>query len=242
MSELKDFDPFWLEKGQELVNNTFTNLNKHLINYNTYLKFLLGFYTTAGLTTVLLFKSVCPWIYIGFFLPLILVYWALFKISVGQSISLDSLDIRSPLKINDTYNKLVINLKKDIVSAKQWVGLATFAVLIGCSTATYYLNLEIKEADKEKVLKDAEQKRSEDLLKIENEIYKDFKKGQKLHIEVNEKDQKLIITAKLLEDKTIAIEYIDTDDKTQNRAFEIPKWTDYKRDIDNVKELIKIKD
>ncbi|MBV7270100.1 hypothetical protein [Winogradskyella luteola] len=242
MSELKDFDQFWLGKGQELVDDTFTNLNKHLINYNTYLKFLLGFYTTAGLTTVLLFKSVCPWIYIGFFLPLVVVYWALFKISVGQSISLDSLDIRSPLKINDTYNKLVINLKKDIVSAKQWVGLATFAVLIGGSITTYYLNLEIKEAEKEKVLRDAEYKKSEDLLKMENEIYKDFKKTQKLHIEVNEKDQKLMITAKLLETKTIAIEYIDIDGKTQNKAFEIPKRTDYKRDIGNVKKLIKIKD
>ena len=241
MSELKDFDQFWLEKGQELVKDTFTNLNKHLTNYNTYLKFLLGFYGVIGLAATVLLKSVNPYIYIGFLFPLIIVYLAFFKISVGQSVPLETLDIRSPIKINNTYNKLVVNLKADIISAKKWIGLATFAVLIGGSITTYYLNLEVKKAEKEKVIKDAEKKKEDALFTINSDIDKDFKKGQKFHITTNKNEHKIIITAKLLDDMTIVIEYIDEDGETQIDTIEIPKHIDYKREIGNVKKVIEIK-
>lgn len=242
MSELKTFDEFWLEEGQKLVKESFTNLNKHLTNYSTYLKFLSGFYTTAGLTTLLLFKSVCPWIYVGYFLPTILLYVATFKISVGQSIPLETLDLRSPLKINDIYNKLISSLKDDIIRSKRWIVLATLAVLLGGSITIYYLNLEINDKKEEKELADVEKKEADDLLKIENEIYKEFKKAQKFHIITSKTDQKITVTAKLLEDRTYSINYLDEEGVSKSINLDIPKYTDFKREIFNVKSIVDIKE
>ncbi|WP_299112155.1 hypothetical protein [uncultured Winogradskyella sp.] len=244
MSEPKkfDFDQFWLEKGQELVNQTFTNLNRHLNNYNTYLNILLGVYTAYGLTLTALFKSENTYIYVGFFLPLILVYWAIFKISVGQEIPLDSLDMRSPIKINNTHNRLITSLKKDILNAKRMIGIATFAVLMGGSITTFYLNKEVKEFEKNKLDNDAKKERKKDSLKIADDIFKEFKKDQKFYITTNKKDQKATIEAKLLEGKTIEVKYLDLNGKAKtSKPIRIPKFMDYKRDLDSVKSIINIK-
>ncbi len=242
MSELKTFDEFWLEEGQKLVKESFTNLNKHLSNYSTYLKFLSGFYTTAGLTTLVLFKSVCPWIYVGYFLPTILLYVATFKISVGQSVPLETLDLRSPLKINDTYNKLISRLKDDIIRAKRWIGVATLAVLLGGSITIFYLNKEVKELEKNKLIDKAREDKKKALLDTENEIYKEFKKNQKFYITTSKTEQKATLVAKLLEEKTIEIKYIDLKGKKDSIGpIIIPKFTDYKQDIDSVKSIISIK-
>lgn len=222
MNDIKDFDHFWIAKGQELVEKTFTNLNKHLSNYATYLKYLQGFFIVGGLTAEAFYKSTNPYVFASFLLPLIVLYIATFKISVSRKVELKTLDLRSPLKINATYNKLAEELRGDVKNAKDWVAYATVIVLIGGSLAIYNLNKENKENL---------------VLKAENEIIKEYKKGQKLKVTSDAKG-KMTIEAKFAEEKIVEIGLITSNNKTINKIITIPALCEYKLDIDSVKTII----
>ncbi|TGV03759.1 hypothetical protein [Flavivirga rizhaonensis] len=234
MRELKDFDSYWLAKGQETVNGTFVNLNKHLTNYNNYLKALLGFYTLIGLTANLITSTTDVKVYLAFVLPYIILFLAMFKISVGQSVQLEKLDLRSPLQINDAYGKLVLGLKKDITQAKKWVALATIAILIGGSVALYSINIEKEEREKREKI----DKRKDKILNYEDENLKEYKKAQKINLTRNIKENTISIAAKFSEDKKIALKFVNLKKDTVIKIIDVPKLCDYKLDVENIEELI----
>lgn len=234
MRDLKDFDSFWLAKGQETVSNTFTNLNKHLTNYSVYLKALLGFYTLIGLTSSLITSTTNIKVYLIFVLPYILLFLAMFKISAGQSVQLEELDLRSPLQINDAYGRLVLGLKNDIIKAKRWVACVTIAILIGGSVALYYINIEKEEREKREKI----EKRADKILGYEDENLKEYKKAQKFYVTRNTKENKASLIAKFSEDKKVALKFVNLNRDTITKIIGVPKLYDYKIDIENVKELL----
>ncbi|MDO5978760.1 hypothetical protein [Flavivirga spongiicola] len=234
MGDLKDFDSFWLAKGQDAVNNTFVNLNKHLTNYSVYLKALLGFYTLIGLSANLMTSTTDIKIYLAFVLPYIILFLAMFKISVGQSVQLEELDLRSPLQINNAYGKLVLGLKEDIIKAKRWVALATIAILIGGTIALYHINIEKKAREKQEKI----EKRADKILSYEDENLKEYKKAQKLNVTRNIKENKVSVGAKFSEDKKVVLKFINLKNDTITTVIDVPKFYDYKVDIENVKELL----
>lgn len=237
MSDLKDFDTFWLEKGQTLVNDTFTNLNKHLKNQNNYLKYLLGFYSTLGLASSLITGSTDIKVYLIFVLPYIILFLAVFKVSVGQKAQLETLDLRSPLQINQAYGNLVTDLHKDVVKAKRWVALATFAILIGGGTSFYFLNKEKAEKAKQ----DKIETRAETILGYEDEGLKDFIKTKQLKVSKVKGENKITVEAKFIEDKIIELTLVTIKDSTIIKVIKIPKLVHYKVDVNGVKELLSTK-
>lgn len=238
MSDIKDFDSFWLEKGQTLVNDTFTNLNKHLKNYSTYLKTLIGFYTFLGLTSSLITASTNIKVYLIFILPYIILLLAQFKVSSGQKVHLEVLDLRSPLQINEAYGKLVKGLQHDVISAKRWVALATFAILVGGTLAFYFLNLE--KAEKEKL--DKIEARAEKILGFEDEALKDFVKTQKLKVSKVKGENKIIVEAKFPKEEIIEIIMITAkDDDTITKSIKVTKLCDFKLDLEDAKQLLSAK-
>lgn len=237
MSDIKDFDTFWLEKGQVLVNDTFTNLNKHLKNYSNYLKTLIGFYTFLGLTASLITASTDIKIYLIFILPYIILLLAQFKISVGQKAQLEKLDLRSPLKINDTYNKLVLGLQEDVIIAKHWVAWATIAILVGGATSFYFLNKDkVVQAKLDKI-----EARAEKISGYEDEGLKDFIKAQKLKVSKLKGEDKITIDAKFAVEKTIELTLLTSKDETIIKEIKIPKLIHYTIDISEIKHILNTK-
>ncbi|WP_299272356.1 hypothetical protein [uncultured Psychroserpens sp.] len=235
MSDLKDFDIYWMEKGQKLVDETFTNLFRHLNNYNVYLKALLGFYAAIGLVKGMLEDSTNGWAYFSFILPIAVVFVAIYKTSVGQELNIEKLDIRSPLKINETYGNFVIALAKSIKRAKFWVAMATVAVLIGGSVSLYLLNTEKqKRAEAEKI-----EQREDKIQGYKDDNEKAFAENKKLHVTFNEDANKITIEAQFVEHKVLVIEMKTIEDKTDLIKVQIPALCDYKAEISNVKALIK---
>ncbi|RAJ17968.1 hypothetical protein [Olleya aquimaris] len=237
MSELKDFDTFWLEKGQTLVNETFTNLKKHLKNQSNYLKALLGFYTFLGLTSSLITTTTDYKVYLAFILPYIILLLAQFKISVGQKAQLETLDLRSPLKINDAYNKLVLSLQEDVISAKRWVARATIAILVGGTASFYFLNKD--KAAKAKLYKI--EARADTISGYEDEGLKDFIKTQQLKVSKVKGENKVTVEAKFTKDKIIELTLLTTKDSTITKAIKIPKLVNCTMDISDIKELLNTK-
>ena len=235
MSDLKDFDIYWMEKGRKLVDETFTNLFKHLNNYNVYLKALLGFYTAIGLVKGMLEDSTDKWAYISFILPIAIVFVAIYKTSVGQELKIEKLDIRSPLKINETYDSFVTALAKSIKHAKIWVGIATVAVLIGGSASLYILNTEkIKRAKCEKKAQYCEK-----IQGYKDDNKKTFAENKKLHVTFDKETNEITIEAQFVESKILTIETKTMEDKNDTIEVQIPGLCDYKAEISNVKALIK---
>ncbi|MDD7887204.1 hypothetical protein [Flavivirga sp. 57AJ16] len=234
MRDLKDFDSFWLAKGQDIVNNTFINLNRHLTNYSVYLKALVGFYTIIGLTANLITSTTNVKVYLVFVLPYIILFLAMFKISVGQNAQLEELDLRSPLQINNAYGKLVLGLKKDIIEAKRWVALATITILIGGTLALYHINIEKKERERQEKI----EKRADKILSYEDENLKAYKKTQKLKVTKIKGEDKITLEAKFAENKTVILKLISHKEDTVTKSINIPKLYDYKVDIGNAKELL----
>ncbi|WGD35701.1 hypothetical protein [Olleya sp. YS] len=237
MSELKDFDTFWLEKGQALVNDTFTNLKKHLKNQSNYLKALLGFYTFLGLTSSLITATTDYKVYLAFILPYIILLLAQFKISVGQKAQLETLDLRSPLKINDAYNRIVKGLQEEVISAKRWVARATIAIILGGTISFYFLNKDkAAQAKLDKI-----EARADTISGYEDEGLKDFIKTQQLKVSKLKGENKVTIEAKFTEDKIIELTLLTTKDSTITKAIKIPKLVNYKMDISEVKEVLNSK-
>ena len=68
-------------------------------------------------------------------------------------------------------------------------------------------------------------------------------KNQKFHITTSEDEKKATLVAKLLEEKTIQIIYMDLEGRKDSIGpITIPKFTDYKQDLDNVKTILNIKE
>lgn len=237
MSEVNEFDDFWISQGQDLVEKTFTNLNTRLNNYINYLKYLKGFFIISGFTTIGFYQTTDPWVFGSFILPTIFIYLATLQISVVSKVEIKELDLRSPLKINKAYHDLVIGLKEEVENARSTVIWTTIVVLISGTIAIYNLNKEVVKKEKETTEQEIKIKQDEYLFKIKNEVDKEFKKGQKLYITTD--NNKISISAKLIKDKTIIIEYLDFKNQKKQDTIKINKLMDFKRDIDSVKKLLK---
>ena len=221
MSEPKDFDTFWLLKGQKLASNTFTNLGKRLSNYTTYLNYLSGFYTATGVALTAFSEWQSLFTYAVIIAPIIVLYLTHYVIATDQTIPLNLVDLRSPLQINHTYRDLVEQLKKEVETAKKWVSLATLCVIVGGTAAAYLIRGENQANAAAKVNID-----------LENE----YTKNRKLHFEIS--NDKLTVEAKLTEAKWFKITYM-LEGTEKAYILYIPSLTDYKRELP-IEKLIDI--
>lgn len=227
MAESKDFDDFWIGRGQKLVEDTFTNLNKRLSNYIAYLKYLKGFFIISGLTTLGFYQTTDPWVFGSFIIPVIFLYLATFQISVASEVQIEQLDLRSPLKINEAFHDLVIGLKEEVENARSTVAWTTIVVLIGGTIAIYNLN---------------KQNESGQTKKEQKTFLNEAKKDQKLSFTLNDKINKLTVEGKLVKEKTYNITYARDSKNDTTILINIPALIDFKRDIDNIKSLIEVKE
>lgn len=236
MSDLKDFDSFWLGKGQTLINSTITNLTTHIKNSVAYLNALSGFYLVAGTTAEILYKSSCIWIYLCYMLPVIFVQFLKFKVTAGQKVLTNQFDLRNPLQIKDTHNEMVRELISEVNKGKRKLFYATAAVVVGFSIAIFLNNLESKKEEENKrnnaveKLKKAEKK----LLETDSKL-SSLKSivDQKQKFKVTQSDETLKIEAFLLEDRTLNISYPNKENSIQQEltTFIIHKNQEYLLDL-----------
>jgi hypothetical protein len=236
MSDSKTFDEFWLDKGQDLVTNTIKNLNQHLTNYRIYLDALTGLYLLGGATAQAFYQSTNLIVYLCFIIPMVFVQIGRYRISVGQKVDLEGLDIRSPIKINDAHNKLVLSLKMGIDRAKSAMFYATVLVVIGAAVGMYNLNIDNKLKEEEKMVKE----REKELVKMDDEILKDAKKSQKLEFSLSEK-KVLIMDAKFIEPTTVQIIAINEAKDTLKKEVVAPANTSFKYQLNKIEEIIDVK-
>ena len=234
MDEPKDFDGFWMGKGQKMVNESFTHLNTSLSNYGKYLNYLTGFYLIGSITAETLLEVTDLWIFIALALPLAITALAMLMLSVGPKVQTEALDLRSPLSINAAHNALVTGLKEDVKHAKVWVVAATAAVLLGGSMGVYMLNI----AKSENAKSDSATSKNERSKKVEEILFKEAQKNLKFKVDRNLTKNTATVEAKFLEDRKLLVTYVlvgETSKRTD--TFTVPKYQDFKVVFDSVQKI-----